>query len=93
VTIQEGLDSGISLKPKRKPLRIKILSGLSESSLSQAWKRKGQSSSGVIEKFVEVGCAKGAERTFSSSGDCSKESVHFLLFSVFAEPEQLLPLC
>ena len=75
--IQEGLDSGINLKPKRKPSRIKILFGWSESSLTQVWKCKGQSSSGGIENFVEVGCAKGADRTFSSSRDCSKESVYF----------------
>ena len=91
MTIQEGSDSGISLKPKRGPSRIKILSGSSESSLSQAWKRKGQSSSAGIEIFVEAGGGKCAERAFSSSGDCSKKSVHFLLFSAFAVPEQLLP--
>ena len=56
-------------------------------------KYKGQSSRGGIEKFVEVGHTKGADTTFSLSGDCSKKSVHFLLFSAFAEPEQLLPLC
>ena len=93
MTIQEGSDSRISLKPKGKPSRIKILSGSSESSLSQAWKCKGQSSSGGIEKFVEVGRAKGADRTFSLNEDCSKKSIHFSLLSAFAEPEQLLPLC
>ena len=54
---------------------------------------KSNPQAGGIEKFVEVGCAKGADTTFASSGDCSKESVHFLLFSAFAEPKQLLPLC
>ena len=91
--IQEGSDSGISLKSKCWPSRIKIPLGSSGSSLSRAWKCKGPASSGGIEKFIEVGCAKGAERSFSSSGDCSKESVHFFLFSAFVEPEQLLPLC
>lgn len=36
-------------------------SGSSENSLSQAWKRKGQSSSRDIAEFVEVGCTKGAD--------------------------------
>ena len=91
MTIQEGSDSGISLKPKRRPLRIKIPLGSSESSLSQAWKHKGQSSSGGIEKFVEVGCVKGAEKTFSWSGDCSKESVHFCFSQRSRNPNNSCP--
>ena len=92
--MQDGLHSGISLKPHRKPLRIKALSRSEASSMFQAWKRKGQSSSGEIVESTDEEVEGGVFR-MTSSGACFlyAKSVHFLVDTGLAAPVQVLSLC
>lgn len=80
-------DSGISLKPLRRPSRINSLSGSFKSSFSQAWNFKGQSSSGDKVEKEGSSSVKGPS---SLTGHVESHLSDFLLEP--ATPVQALPL-